>query len=197
MNFKQLCAVGSVFAFLVGCASEPLTYNGAKILDSPEKLKPGNSLGLTQINLKNNKYRIIARLDQTSSTQRAHSMTIYHASLLAEEQGFDAFLVQGNFRTSWCGGFRNIGTLNARDVKGGPVVETTVLLTNESAAENQKGRLRKVSEAKLNSKRFIDQKISDEELNNISSKRHADCFNKMNKKTNKVRAKMNKQLMNH
>jgi multidrug efflux pump subunit AcrB len=92
-----------VCVFLSGCSQTQIPYKLVKSVEKNYQLKRHElPFGVTQEKISEKKYRVTAKLTDLSSSKRALSMALYHAAILAEEQGFDAFIVNKRSVSNGC-----------------------------------------------------------------------------------------------
>lgn len=185
--------------FLTGCSQTQIPYHLAKSVEKDYKLNYFEiPLGVTQEKISENKYRITVRLTELSTRDRANSMAFYHAAVLAEEQGYDAFYVSGKSRSDGCSRSttkygRAVATQSGRvQVSQNPMHTTSVtgveprggVLITLMDFENTGKRKRKSSRFHLTKtikdkyKAIIDHVPSKAELEKISEDNFAVCEQK-------------------
>ena len=190
MKFKIAMSL-TMLSLLTACLSTPVAYKVSKVIDEESILLPGQfSLGITQEKLAENKYRITAKLNDVGTHEKAISMTKYHASLLAEKLGFNAFTTNDKSSGSWCHSSNSVGTAGVSAATGGPINRVTVTLVNRAPNSNER-RLFYAKDTKLSSKASLDEVQSEQELQRISDERNDHCFTRAKKFSAKVRSRNN------
>jgi hypothetical protein len=157
-----------------------------KVIDHKSRLLPIQfPLGITQERLGEKQYRITAKLAELGTRERARSMALYHASILAEQQGYDAFIVDSRRPLSWCGHSINKKTKFIRAHAGGITAKIIITLTKAKKAGNN-NKLFLAERTKVLNKVIIDKVPTKLELEQISSERLEHCRNKAkSKRTNR------------
>ena len=187
--------------FLTGCAQNQIPYELVKSVDkSVDKeyrlSKSDFPLGVTQEKIGENKYYITAKLTKYSTLDRAKSMVFYHAAILAEEQGYNAFFTNRNSRSDVC--ISNSELIrNTRESRGGemevkepieyhrtywiehnPTASLTIMLmAPEKTSKNITSRRRYflVKDIKKRYQPVLDQVASKGELEQIAKDNFALC----------------------
>lgn len=178
---KTLYLLSIAGVLLAGCAQIPVPYKVSKVTDHPSTLLPVQfPLGVTQEKLKPNQYRITAKLAELGTPKRARNMALYHASVLAEQQGYDAFVINKKWDAAWCGSRHNKKTKSVGYVEGGPSAKLIVTLVN--AANSSTKKLRLVEKVKVSSRAEMDRFIPQEQLKQIQEERTQHCYAKAKKR---------------
>ncbi len=169
-------AIGVItISLLFSCAQTPVQYKVAKVVDHESTLLPSElPLSITQERLGENKYRITAKLAELDTHKRALSMALYHASLLAEQKGFDAFILEKSWPASWCSHSRNPNSIRPHAVEGGPTSKIEIKLVDSAKTDTSKS-LFLVKNTKIQQKSIMDTVISEIELKRTSDERLEHC----------------------
>ncbi|MFT5294021.1 MAG: hypothetical protein ACI9YH_000027 [Colwellia sp.] len=171
-----------VCVLLSGCAQTQIPYKISKVVEHKSRLMPAQfPLGITQEKLAEKEYRITAKLADFGTNKRARSMALYHASILAEKQGYDAFIVNKFWNASWCGSSRNVKTNMIGSVNGGPTAKLIITLAVAEKSGKRK-KLRLTKETKDSNKALIDYVPTEIELDQISTERLELCAGKARKR---------------
>jgi len=171
---------------LSGCAQTQVPYKVVEVTDQVSSSSYQFQPGIRQTRLDGNNYRITAKLAEVDTPQRAKSMALYHASILAEEKGFNAFIVYNRQNASWCSSSRRYSTggasfsyiyLNKSSgnvTGGGPSARLFITLVNADESDTRE-ELYFVEDAKESNKILMDQVPTELELQKISDKRFKHC----------------------
>lgn len=173
-----------VCSVLSGCAqtSGQIPYKTIRVIDHESRLLPIQfPLGITQERLGEKQYRVTAKLAEFGTHERALSMALYHASVLAEQQGYDAFIVNNKRLPSWCGHSKSKTTKFIGSVSGGVTAKLIITLAKAEKAE-QNNKLFLAQRTKVLNRVLIDKVQTEIELEQISSERLEHCLNKANSK---------------
>lgn len=173
VNLIKALTVGAI---LSGCAhtQTQVPYHVAKVTDHESRLLPIQfPLGITQEKLGEKQYRVTAKLAEFGTHKRARSMALYHASLLAEQEGYDAFIINSSKMPSWCGSSINKKTKFIGDVNGGTTSKLIITLVQAENVGNKK--LFIAQKTKILNKVLIDKVPTKLELEQISSERLELC----------------------
>lgn len=181
-----------VCVLLSGCSQTQVPYHLAKSVEKDYRLNFSEiPLGVTQEKIDEDKYRITAKLTELSSHKRISSMALYHSAILAEEQGFDAFLITNTMTSAGCGRYttrsgRLVASTNGRAQVSQNSGHTTsvssvepkvslkiTLIDYESAKKTKKLKLAKDIIKKH--KPIIEYIPSKAELDKIAEEREAVC----------------------
>jgi hypothetical protein len=167
---------------LSGCAQTQVPYKVVKALEHKSNLLPIQfPIGITQEKLGEKKYRITAKLAELGTPERARSMALYHASILAESKGFNAFLVDRRGDSSWCGSSRNSKTKAIGTISGGPAAKLLITLIDAEKSDKRK-KLYFVEKTKNSNKLLMDKVPTEIELEQISDERYKHCLKRAQKR---------------
>ncbi len=173
-----------VCMFLSSCAQTQVPYKVVKVVEHESRLLPVQfPVGITQEKLDENKYRITAKLAELGTHKRARSMAFYHASILAETNGYDAFIVNEIKKPSWCVRSRNRNIGGVAWVNGGPTAKLTVTLVDVNKLQQSEKRknLYLVENTKDSNKALMDIVPTEIELEQTSAERLEYCQSRLNK----------------
>ncbi|MDO7085508.1 hypothetical protein WNY51_18225 [Pseudocolwellia sp. AS88] len=185
--------------FLSACSQTPIPYHLTKSVERDYRLSWREiPLGVTQEKISEKEYRITARLNEVSTRKQAKSMALYHAAILAEEQGYDAFFIKGNSGSDGCSRSTTkyghaVATQSGRvQISQNPIHTTSVTSveprggvfiilmdsekTNKRKRNNNKFHLAK--DIKAEHKPIIDHIPSEVELEKVSEENSATCEQK-------------------
>jgi len=173
-----------VCSVLSGCAQTPaqIPYKTIRVIDHESKLLPIQfPLGITQERLGENQYRITAKLAEFGTHERAESMALYHASILAEQQGYNAFIMDDIRKPSWCGHSNSKATKFIGNVSGGVTAKLIITLAKAEKVE-QNNKLFLAQRTKILNRAVLNKVPTEIELEQISSERLEHCLNKAKSK---------------
>jgi hypothetical protein len=144
------------------------------VIDHESRLLPIEfPLGVTQEKLGEKQYRVTAKLAEFGTHKRALSMALYHASILTEQQGYDAFIVNNKRLPSYCSHSKSKATKFIGNVYAGVAAKLIITLTQADKSGNDKLYLAKST--KVLNKALIDKVPSKLELEQISADRLEHC----------------------
>lgn len=179
---------------LLGCAQTQVPYKVVEVTDSvSSRSSLPFEFGVRQTRLDDNNYRITARLAEVDTPQRAKSMALYHASILAEEKGFNAFIVYNRQNRTWCSSsirynasgakfsYRYIDELGGSVTGGGPNARLFITLVNADESDARR-ELYFVEDTKKSKKILMDQVPTELELQQISDERFEYCTSRRKKR---------------
>ena len=174
---------------LLGCAQTQVPYKVVKVTNYESKLLPVQfPLGVSQEKLGEKKYRITAKLAELGTPTRAMAMAFYHASILAETKGFNAFILDSRSHSSWCG-----------RAGGGPTVKLIISLTNAERPDKE-NQLFLVETTRNANEIRMNKELTELELQQISAERSEHCSSQFSnrksttKRLTKVLAKQKKKF---
>lgn len=135
LNYKMLAL--ACFAFpvlLTGCESTQTPYEiDRQVAYKAKRASNYYDFGITEEKVSDQIYFVTAKLEGTSSIQRAKDMWHLHAANLALNNNFDKFASDKKRSGKWCTGTRNQSTGQRSANDGGPRVSGFVLLAHDKS----------------------------------------------------------------
>lgn len=133
MYNKSYALIGLLTSFLfVGCQTTQTSYQ----VDSALNYKKNRSIslynfGITEEKVNDRIYFVTAKLEGTSSTERAKDMFYLHAANLAVQNNYKKFATAKRKGGRWCFNYKNNYTGQKSTNDGGPKFSGFVLLANK------------------------------------------------------------------
>lgn len=189
---------------VAGCTQTPVPYKLSKTVEQDYRLSFREiPLGVTQEKISDTEYRITTKLSSLSSHKRASSMALYRSASLAEEQGYDAFIIDRISSTKGCSSSTSVYSravvTQSNTVRPSitPIHKTSVteseprvslLITLvDYAAADKKARLKLAKVIKENHQSVVDNVPSKLELEKVAEENIAFCKQKKLERINKYK----------
>lgn len=135
MNHKILAlACLTLPVLLTGCKSTQTPYEvDRQVAYKPKRASNYYDFGITEEKVNDQIYFVTAKLEGTSSMQRAKDMWHLHAANIALNNGFEKFSSDKKRSGKWCSGTKSNTTGQRSTNDGGPRVSGFVLLAKDKS----------------------------------------------------------------
>lgn len=141
-NKLLFLALIALTTFISGCKSTPTPYEIDRQIDyKPRRASSFYDFGITEEKVNDHIYYITAKLEGTSSLQRAKDMWYLHAANVALRNGYEKFATKKRKSGKWCMGTRNKSTGERSTDDGGPKAAGFVLLVKDKSQLKERSKI--------------------------------------------------------